>query len=143
MDTPAPRTVTTFITLEGNTSGQVAVADGGTLVVSGTHEGPVVLEGGASLLVTGALHGTVEIASLASATVSGDLVGQVDVRIAGTLLVEADGRLAGPVTNYGSFTNRGIRSGPVEGRPPLDENGALEVAPLHPGVYNYSLPARD
>jgi len=135
-------TVTEYTTLAGESSGSVTVADGGTLVVGGAHNGAVVVEGGGTLQITGALHGPVEICSLATATVSGDLVGKVDIRIAGTLVVEAGGRLAGPVTNYGSFTNHGVRSGPVEGRSPDDQEGSVEVEPVHPGVYNYTLPAR-
>ena len=135
-------TVTEYTTLTGETSGSVTVADGGTLIIGGTHNGAVVVDGGGTLQVTGALHGPVEVGSLATATVSGDLVGKVDVRVAGTLVVEAEGRLAGPVTNYGSFTNHGVRSGPLEGRSPDDRQGSVEVEPMHPGVYNYTLPAR-
>lgn len=142
MDTTAPETVTGFTTLAGETSGPVTVTDGGSLIVGGVHRGAVVVEGGGALLVRGALHGPVEVGSLATATVSGDLVGKVDVRVAGTLVVEAGGRLSGPVANYGSFTNHGLRTGPVEGRAPDDREAAVEVEPVHPGVYNYVLPPR-
>ncbi|MCU1409692.1 MAG: hypothetical protein JWR04_399 [Rhodoglobus sp.] len=142
MDTTAPSTVTGYTTLAGTTTGSVTVLDGGTLIVGGTHDGSVVVEGGGTLLVQGALRGAVEVGSLATATVSGDLVGKVEIRIAGTLAVEAGGRLAGPVTNYGSFTNHGMRSGPVEGREPDDSDGSEVLEPLHPGIYNYVLPAR-
>ena len=143
MDTSAPTTVTGYTTLSGETAGPVTVLDGGTLVIDGTHEGPDVLEGGASLLVPGVLHGSVEIASLATATILGDVVGQVGIRVAGTLLIEPGGRLAGPVTNYGSFTNRGTRTGPVEGRTPDDQSGATNSEPQRRGVYKYTLPERD
>ena len=142
MDTTAPTTVTGYTTLAGETSGPVTVLDGGTLIVAGTHVGSVILEGGATVTVPGVLRGLLEIGSLATATVSGDVVGQVVVRVAGTLVVEASGRVAGPVTNHGSFTNRGLRSGPVEGREPLDESGAVKAEPVHPGIYNYVLPER-
>ena len=144
METPAPNTISADTTLEGITSGPITVRDGGTLTISGTHEGPVVLEGGSVLLVRGVLNGTVDVASLATATVFGDLVGRVHIRVAGTLIVEAEGRLAGPVVNYGSFTNRGLRSGPVEGRDPDDQDDAVTVAPLHPGgSYSYALTERN
>lgn len=129
-------------TLTGETSGPVTIADGGALTIEGTHTGPVVLEGGASLLVTGVLNGSLDVASLASADVLGDVVGQVTVRVAGTLVVEAEGRVAGPVANHGSFTNRGLRNGPVEGRVPDDQHGGVSADPVHPGIYNYTLPAR-
>ena len=143
MDTAEPTTVTELTTLAGETSGALTVADGGVLVIDGSHEGPVVLEGGGALWVRGALRGSLEIGSLATATVEGDLTGRISVRVAGTLVVEAGGRIAGPVANFGSFTNRGTRTGPVEGRSPDDQDGAIEVEPAHPGVYNYTLPARD
>ena len=144
MDTAEPTTVTEPTTLTGATSGAVTVLDGGLLVVDGSHEGSVVLEGGGALLVRGTLRGSLEVGSLATATIEGDLVGRVRVLVAGTLVVEAGGRLAGPVANYGSFTNRGSRTGPVEGRSPDDQEGAVEVEPVHPGgVYNYTLPPRD
>ncbi|CAN5381958.1 hypothetical protein BH11ACT5_BH11ACT5_26490 [soil metagenome] len=142
MDTTAPSTVTGYTTLAGTTSGSVTVVDGGTLVVGGTHDGAVVLEGGAALLVQGVLRGPLDVGSLASATVKGDLVGSVDIRVAGTLVVEAGGRLAGSVTNYGSFTNHGLRSGLVEGREPDDSDSSDVVEPLHPGIYNLTLPPR-
>ncbi len=142
MDTAAPSTVNGYLTLAGSTTGTVTVVDGGTLIVGGTHAGAVVLEGGAALLVQGTLRGPVEIGSLATATVSGDLLGKVDIRVAGTLVVDAGGRLAGPVANYGSFTNHGLRTGPVEGREPDDQTGSEELEPLHPGIYNYTLPPR-
>ena len=144
MDTTAPTTVNGITTLEGATNGPVTVVDGGALTIVGTHNGGIVLEGGGSLLVEGVLHGSVDVGSLAMATVTGDVVGRITVRVAGTLVVDVDGRLAGPVANYGSFTNRGVRSGPIEGREPDDQAGAIEVEPLHPGgVYNYVLPDRE
>ena len=141
MDT-APATVSDRTTLEGATTGNVTVVDGGSLVISGTHDGAVELEGGATLDIAGVLKGTLAVGSLATARITGDVVGQVVVRVAGTLVVEASGRVAGPVTNHGSFTNRGLRSGPVEGREPLDESGAVKAEPVHPGIYNYVLPER-
>ena len=62
--------------------------------------------------------------------------------MSGTLVVEAGGRLAGPVSNYGSFTNHGLRTGPVEGREPDDQDGSEVLEPVHPGIYNLTLPAR-
>ena len=139
-----PTPITDHTTLTGETSGAMTVQDGGTLVIGGTHEGAIVLEGGGELSVVGTLHGSVDVGSLATVTITGDVVGRITVRVAGTLVIEADGRLAGPLTNYGSVTNRGVRSGPVEGRGPDDQAGATEVEPLHPGgVYNYTLPDRN
>lgn len=141
MDT-APSPITDARTLSGTTSGNLTVADGGSLVIAGTHDGTVELEGGATVAVTGVLKGTLEVGSLSNASVSGDVVGAVVVRVAGTLVVEASGRVAGPVTNHGSFTNHGLRSGPVEGREPDDRAGAINAEPLHPGIFNYVLPER-
>ena len=143
MDTTAPGIVYDQARFTGATSGPVTVLDGATLIVEGAHEGPVVLEGGATLGVSGVLTGPLEIASLATATVTGDVVGHVVIRVAGTLVVESTGRIAGPVTNHGSFTNHGLRSGPVEGRAPDDQGDAVSVEPVHPGIYNYVLPERD
>lgn len=143
MDTAAPSTITDQTILTGETSGTVTVLDGGTLVLDSDHDGAVILEGGATLLVRGALRGPLDVGSLSTATIAGDVIGEVHIRIAGTLVVEADGRLAGPVSNYGSFTNRGLRTGPVGNRLPDDQEGSSEVEPVHPGVYNYVLPPRD
>ena len=141
MDT-APSTITDARTLTGETSGNIRVADAGSLVIAGTHDGTVELEGGGTVAVTGTLKGTLEVGSLANAVVTGDVVGGVVVRVAGTVVVEAGGRVAGPIVNHGSYTNRGLRSGPVEGREPDDQPGSVNAEPLHPGIYNYVLPAR-
>lgn len=143
MDTPAPTIVSDTSTLAGSTSGNLTVVDGGMLTVSGNHQGTIELEGGAAVSITGTLKGTLEVGSLAQAVISGDVVGAVLVRVAGTVVVEASGRVAGPITNHGSVTNRGMRSGPVEGRVPDDQPGAVNAEPLHPGGnYNLTLPAR-
>lgn len=142
MDTAAPSTITEQTILTGETSGTVTVLDGGILAIDGRHDGTVILEGGGTLFVRGTLQGPLEVGSLSTATISGDLNGKIDIRIAGTLVVEADGRVAGPVTNYGSYTNRGYRSGLVEGREPDDQEGSVNAEPVHPGVYNLVLPPR-
>ncbi|MBN9239498.1 MAG: hypothetical protein BGO97_07385 [Micrococcales bacterium 70-64] len=142
MDTAAPSTISDQTILTGETSGTVTVLDGGTLVIDGSHDGTVVLEGGGALFVRGVLNGALEVGSLSTATISGDVSGKIDIRIAGTIVVEGEGRVAGPVANYGSFTNRGLRSGPVVGREPDDQDGAVNAEPVHPGIYNYTLPPR-
>ena len=142
MDTPAPTPVNDDSTLTGETTGALTVVDGGTLVIEGTHDGAIVIEGGGRLTVRGVLRGSLDVGTLATATVTGDVLGRVTVRVAGTLVVEAEGRLAGPIMNYGSITNRGVRSGPVEGREPDDRAGATNAEPMHPGIYNYVLPER-
>lgn len=142
MDIPEPTIVSSAQTLSGETSGNFTISDGGTLTISGTHDGTVELEGGGTALLTGTLDGTLEVGSLANAHVTGDVVGAVIVRVAGTVVVATSGRVAGPITNHGSFTNHGMRSGPVEGREPDDQPGSEVAEPQHPGVYNLTLPPR-
>ena len=143
MDTTAPTFVSDTRTLDGTSSGALTVRDGGMLTLAGTHTGLVTLEGGASLYISGTLNGGLVVESLSTATVAGDVVGPVTVRVAATVVVEASGRIAGPITNHGSFTNRGFRSGPAEGREPDDQAGSVNAEPLHPGIYNYALPDRE
>lgn len=127
--------------LAGVTRGPVLVRPDALLTVSGTHEGPIELESGAQLRVVGVLRGFVAIGSLATATVIGDLEGDVEIRVAGNLIVESDGRFAGAVSNFGSFTNRGMRAGHVDGRAPDDSAGAVSVDRPH-GPEKYRLPER-
>lgn len=135
--------VATEETLDGLTRGPVTVRPDALLTVSGTHEGPIELESGAQLRIVGVLRGSVAIGSLATATVSGDLEGAVEIRVAGTLVVEPEGRVAGTVSNFGSFTNRGLRAGRVEGRAPDDLAGAVDIPVGRPdGPESYRLPAR-
>jgi len=128
---------------EGATHGVVTIVDGGLLTVRGTHDGSIDVSVGGQLRVEGAVHGAVSIESLGAALVSGDISGPVDIKVAGTLLVERSGRISGDVTNFGSYTNRGLRVGVVDGREPNDEPGAVTAKSDHgAGPENYGLPQR-
>lgn len=129
------RTIATDTELNGETSGALSVADGATLTVAGIHRGSVSVQGGGNLVVGGELHGALTLESLASATVLGDVVGPVEVRVAGTLVIEESGRIAGPLTSFGSTTNRGLRSGRAEGRVPDDQPGSTVAEPGASGVF--------
>lgn len=142
MDTSEPVFVSDKSTISGSTSGALTVRDGGALHISGDHHGLVTVDGGATLEVSGTITGSLCVESLATATITGDIVGPVVVRVAATVVVGPEGRVAGALTNHGSFTNWGMRSGPVEGREPDDQPGAVNAEPLHPGVFNYTLPER-
>lgn len=109
---------------ESDTTGGVSVHSGATLTIAGRHDGAVEILDGGTVVVTGALHGPLSINSLGTASVSGQVVGAVDILVAGTLVVEKGGSVWGAVTNRGSFTNFGQRSGHVEGRTPDDRPGA-------------------
>lgn len=125
-----------------NSDGSITITDDSTVVIDGVHEGPIELETGGTLEVRGEVRGAVTIGSLATVLVFGDLIGSVDIRVAGTLIVEEGGRIAGPVTNFGSFTNRGLRAGRVEGRMPDDQPGSETVEETHVGGAAYHLPQR-
>lgn len=124
------------------TEASINVADGVVLVIDGTHEGSIEVEPGGRLEIQGAVRGLVAIGSLGTVVVHGDLVGRVDIRVAGTLIVEPSGRLSGDVTNFGSFTNRGLRAGRVEGRAPDDQPDSVLIEPAHAGGARYQLPQR-
>ena len=100
------------------------------------------VEGGGTLDVQGILRGSLTIESLATATVTGDVVGDIEVRVAATLVVEPEGRVFGTVTNHGSFINRGLRAGRVEGRAPDDTGGGSELDSTWDGSGAYRLPPR-
>ena len=125
-----PTVLTDSRELDGDSQGIISIASGARVTLSGTHDGSIEVNG--SLAITGALRGALEIGSLGSVTVTGDVVGRVDIKVAGTLVVEPTGRIAAPVANRGSFTNRGYRYGPVEGRTPDDQAGS-DVAALPTG----------
>jgi hypothetical protein len=128
--------------LTGSTQGPVRVRSGAVLTLAGTHDGPIDVEGSGELRVTGVVRGSLNIASLGTAVVSGDIMGAIEIKVAGTLVVEASGRVAGPVSNYGSFTNHGMRVGRADGRVPDDQPGSVDVPPSGTGAYNYELPDR-
>jgi hypothetical protein len=134
--------VTTNEQLNGASDGGITIGDGGTLLVNGLHEGSIDLGTGAVLEIHGTVRGAVTIGSLATVLVWGDLVGPVEVRVAGTLVIEPSGRIAGSVKNFGSFTNRGLRAGLVEGRMPDDQSGSVQVEAAHVGGATYQLPER-
>lgn len=142
MDDAHARIVDEDATFRDHTAGRVTVRDGVTLTIDGDHTGSVLVDGGGSLVVAGSLDGSLTIESLATATVTGDLVGDVDIRVAGTLLVERGGRVFGTVTNHGSFTNRGLRGGRVEGRDPDDQDDGGELDSTWDGSGRYRLPER-
>lgn len=138
-----PREISGFVELAGESDGAITVGAESSLRVSGVHTGRVDVSGTGELHVSGELRGALTVDSLATATITGDVVGAIEVRVAGTVVVEATGRVAGPVTNYGSFTNRGLRSGPVEGRIPDDQPGSIDVPPVREGgPYVLTLPPR-
>jgi hypothetical protein len=113
--------------LTGTTDGKLTVRSAATLRLEGDHSGPISLEGGGNLHVLGTLTGALDVGSLSTATISGNVTGPVEVRVAGTLIVESGGSLTGAVTNFGSFTNSGTRSGSVQGRQPDDREGSTTV----------------
>ncbi len=122
--------------------GLVSVRDGVALTIDDEHSGSVRVEGGGTLTVAGVLRGSLTIESLATAIVTGDVVGDIEVRVAGNLVVEPDGRVFGTVTNHGSFTNHGLRAGRVEGRAPDDRDGGSELDSTWDGSGAYRLPPR-
>ncbi|HWR86440.1 MAG TPA: hypothetical protein VN200_10635 [Rhodoglobus sp.] len=124
----------------GDTSGPVNVAEGIELTITGHHAGSVEVAG--ELTVEGRLTGALTVASLGRVIVRGDVEGPVDVRVAGTLIIEADGRVAGVLVNHGSVTNLGWRSGRVEGRVPDDREGSTVAEPLHGTTRYPELPPR-
>lgn len=127
----------------GTSEGTVVVGAGERLVMSGVHEGAVEVGAGGHVELRGVVRGPLTIGSLGTVFVAGDMVGPVEIRVAGTLVVEPEGRISGEVTNFGSFTNRGLRAGRVAGRTPDDQPGSVAVdAPLHPGGASYHLPER-
>jgi hypothetical protein len=130
MPEPMPTVITLDTEWTSPSEGAVLVADGATLTIAGSHEGPIEIDGSSStLLVTGSVTGPVTVESLASVIVSGVLTGPVMIRVAGTVTVEAGGRLVGAISNYGSLVNRGHRAGAVGGRTPDDEPGSTALAP--------------
>ncbi len=135
MPEPTPTVVTVDTEWTSMSEGAVLVTDGATLTIVGSHEGPIEIAGSSSrLLVMGSVTGPVTVESLASVIVSGVLTGPVMIRVAGTVTVEAGGRLAGEISNYGSMVNRGHRAGAVEGRTPDDKPGSTALAPEHSRV---------
>lgn len=122
--------------------GIVTVRDGVSLTITDEHVGSVRVEGGGGLLVQGVLRGRLTIESLGTAVVTGDVIGDVDILVAGTLVVEPQGRLFGTVTNHGSFTNHGLRGGRVEGREPDDREDGTVLDSTWDGNGAYRLPPR-
>jgi hypothetical protein len=124
--------------LNGSTIGRITIADGGALVIAGEHDGPIEVAGGGQLDVRGIVRGPITIESLGRVNVRGDVVGSILIRVAGTLAVESAGRVSGNVTNFGSFTNHGLRAGRVEGRVPDDREESI----YFDNESSYELPAR-
>jgi hypothetical protein len=122
--------------------GLVSVRDGISLTIDDEHTGSVRVEGGGTLVISGTLRGSLLIESLGTATVTGDVVGEIEVRVAGNLQVAPNGRVFGTVVNHGSFINRGLRAGRVEGRAPDDSDGGSELDSTWDGKGNYRLPPR-
>ncbi len=122
--------------------GLVSVRDGISLTIDDEHTGSVRVESGGTLVVAGVLRGSLTIESLATATVTGDVVGDIEVRVAGNLKVAPEGRVFGTVINHGSFINRGLRAGRVEGRTPDDQDGGSQLDSTWDGKGAYRLPAR-
>jgi hypothetical protein len=120
--------ISTSIELSDSTHGALTITDDATVTLAGHHDGSITLEG-ASLTIDGSLDGTLVVGSLSTATLAGEFSGTLEIKVAGTFVIEEGGRFTGTVSNYGSFTNRGYRSGVVEGRTPDDQPGARVVDP--------------
>jgi len=120
--------ISASVVLSDSTRGALTVSDDAMVTLAGRHDGSITLEG-ASLRIEGSLDGTLVIGSLSTATLVGEFTGNLEVKVAGTFVIEESGRFTGTVSNYGSFTNRGYRSGVVEGRTPDDQPGARVVDP--------------
>ena len=128
--------------MASSSDGLVSVPDGVSLTIDDEHTGSVSVEGGGTLVVAGVLRGSLTIESLATATVTGDVIGDIEVRVAANLVIAPEGRVFGTVTNHGSFVNRGLRAGRVEGRPPDDTDGGSQLDSTWDGRGAYRLPAR-
>ncbi|MEP6481028.1 MAG: hypothetical protein ABJA94_03370 [Rhodoglobus sp.] len=125
----SPLFVTADSELADRTEGELVVAPDAVVALAGRHTGRVEVQGGATARITGVVEGTVTIESLATAIIVGDLMGDVEIRVAATLVIESEGRLAGRVTNFGSFTNFGYRSCVTEERLPDDRPGSIVEPP--------------
>jgi hypothetical protein len=122
--------------------GLVSVRDGISLTIDDEHTGSVRVEGGGTLVVAGVLRGALTVESLATVTVTGDVVGDIEVRVAANLVIAPEGRVFGTVMNHGSFVNRGLRAGRVDGRAPDDADGGAVLDSTWDGSGNYRLPPR-
>ena len=135
--------ITTDQVIADATSGAVTVLDSATLILDGRHDGSIEVMGGGNLVVRGELRGPLTVNSLAHVNIHGDVVGPVDVLVAATVVIEKEGRLSGPITNYGSITNFGLRAGHVEGREPDDKDGSVNADAGRGGSTTpYHLPPR-
>lgn len=117
--------------LSGETRGSIVIEGQSTVTLSGTHVGSVEIQGGSALVVRGSVEGPVDVASLATLDIVGSINGALTVKVAGTVVIAPEGSLKGAITNYGSITNNGVRSGTVTGRVPDDQAGStVDTSPF-------------
>jgi len=108
--------------LSGTHSGTVHV-EAGQFTLTGVLVGTLDLQGGVRAQIGGRQLGTVNIASGAEAVVRGQVRGTVNVETGGSVRIEADGLLAGSLTNNGLVVIRGTYGGTYSG------SGHIQVEP--------------
>ena len=91
------------------------------------------------MLINGSQHGTVSLGSGAKVTVNGSIHGTTTVESRSTLIVEAGGKLAGVLNNYGRVILRGVFGGPRygDGEFIIEGQGHVKQPAIRDGISFY------
>lgn len=117
-----------FDYINGREVPQTVIEDDFT--IQGKHNGTVHVENG-TLTIQGELHGTLNVQSGAKAIIIG--------KQHGTVIVEANGKLAGTLNNNGIVIVRGVFGGAQSGQGNLilEENGYIKQSVIKNGMKYY------
>jgi cytoskeletal protein CcmA (bactofilin family) len=100
--------------LTGIHQGSVHV-ESGQFTLAGVIQGSLDIQSGVTAIITGAQQGSVSLESGSEVSVRGAIEGSAYVDHGATLVIEAAGRLAGSLSNYGLVILRGVFGGSQDG----------------------------
>lgn len=124
--------------LTGTHAGSVHV-ESGQFTLVGVIQGSLDIQQGVSALITGTQCGSVSLESGSVVTVSGAIEGSASVDAGATLIIEAGGKLAGSLSNYGLVILRNVFGGSREGAGELriEGQGRIRQPIIRAGINYY------
>jgi hypothetical protein len=130
--------VTDDYLLSGVHQGGIHV-EAGCFRLVGTQQGSLDVMKGATASIFGLQQGSISVATDAVVTVAGAIQGSAYVAAGGLLIIEAGGRLAGSLKNYGNVLIRGVFGGPAtgDGHLRLEDGGHIKEPVQRDGVSYY------
>jgi cytoskeletal protein CcmA (bactofilin family) len=124
--------------LLGKHNGTIHV-ENGTLTINGKLNGTLDVQHAAKVIIIGKQNGSVNLESGALVIVHGEINGSTSLDANSNLVIEAGGKLAGSLANYGKVILRGVFGGARSGQGELviEGNGYIKQPIIKDGISYY------